>query len=129
MNCDNCNQTFTPKTESQKYCSNKCRVDAFNRRKYALKNEATQPINEPMQTSKTEFYSSTMLDKLMQERDNYHNADKERIKAEYEKKMLESRLIAIEKRIEEEEKPSMMEKFLTPEVINGIMQLATQPKK
>lgn len=129
MNCDNCNQTFTPKTESQKYCSNKCRVDAFNRRKYAPKNEATQPINEPMETSKTDFLSSAIVERLLEERDNYHKADKERIKAEYETKMLEARLSAIEKKLEEDDKPSFLENFMTPEVISGIVQMATQKPK
>jgi hypothetical protein len=129
MNCENCNQTFTPKTESQKYCSNKCRVDAFNRRKYASVNEVKQELNEPLNTAKNEFFSSEMLDRLLTERDKYHNADKERIKAEYEKKMLENRLEAIEKRLEEDNKPSAMESFLTPEVISGIVQYVTQPKK
>jgi hypothetical protein len=125
MNCNNCNQTFTPKTESQKYCSNKCRVDAFNRRKYASINEVKQELNEPFNAVKNEFYSSEMMERLLSERDKYHQADKERIKAEYETKMLEARLVAIEKRMEEDDKPSMVEKFMTPEVISGLIQLAT----
>jgi hypothetical protein len=69
------------------------------------------------------------MDRLLSERDKYHQADKERIKAEYETKMLEARLTAIEKRIEEDSKPSAMESFLTPEVISGIVQYVTQPKQ
>lgn len=132
--CLNCSNEYTPKAEHQKYCSAKCRVDGFNKQKYASTNEPVNTFNsgtnvqhnEPMQTSKTEFMSSAMIERLLSERDNYHNADKERIKAEYEKKMLEARVLALEKKMEEDDKPSVMEKFMTPEVISGIIQLATQ---
>jgi len=57
------------------------------------------------------------MDRLLSERDKYHQADKE------------NRLEAIEKRLEEDNKPSAMESFLTPEVISGIVQYVTQPKQ
>ena len=82
-----------------------------------------------METSKTDFLSSAIVERLLEERDNYHKADKERIKAEYETKMLEARLSAIEKKLEEDDKPSFLENFMTPEVISGIVQMATQKPK
>jgi hypothetical protein len=135
--CLNCSKEYTPKVEYQKYCSNKCRLNGHNKRKYGTINDTTNvqhtntnvQHNESPETSKTEFYSSEMMDRLLSERDKYHQADKERIKAEYETKMLEARLTAIEKKLEEEEKPSAMDSFLTPEVISGIVQYVTQPKK
>jgi hypothetical protein len=131
--CLNCSNEYTPKVEYQKYCSNKCRLYGHNKRKYGTTNDTTNvqhtntnvQHNENPETSKTEFYSSEMLDRLLTERDKYHQADKERIKAEYETKMLEARLTAIEKKMEEDDKPSMVEKFMTPEVISGLIQLAT----
>ena len=124
--CLNCSNEYTPKVEYQKYCSNKCRLYGHNKRKYGTTNDTTNvQHNESPETSKTEFYSSEMLDRLLSERDKYHQADKERIRAEYETKMLEARLIAIEKKMEEDSKPSMIENILTPEVISGIIQLAT----
>lgn len=105
-----------------------------NKRKYGSMNGTlNQPQtntniqeNEPMETRITDFISSAMVDRLLSERDNYHKADKERIRAEYETKMLEARLTALEKKMEEDDKPSAMEKLMTPEVISGIIQLATQ---
>lgn len=132
--CLNCSNEYTPKVEYQKYCSNKCRLYGHNKRKYGTTNgtlntpqtDTNIQENEPMETRKTDFISSAMVDRLLSERDNYHNADKERIRAEYETKMLEARLTALEKKIQEDDKPSAMEKLMTPEVISGIIQLATQ---
>lgn len=132
--CLNCSNEYTPKVEYQKYCSNKCRLMGHNKRKYGSMNGTlNQPQTntniqetEPMETRKTDFISSAMVDRLLSERDNYHKADKERIRAEYETKMLEARLTALEKKMEEDDKPSAMEKLMTPEVISGIIQLATQ---
>jgi hypothetical protein len=135
--CINCSNEYTPKVDYQKYCTNKCRLEGQKKRKYETINDTTNvqhtntnvQHNESPETSKTEFFSSEIMDRLLSERDKYHQADKERIKAEYETKMLEARLTAIEKRIEEDSKPSAMESFLTPEVISGIVQYVTQPKQ
>ena len=81
--CDNCNTEFTPKNEQAKYCTTKCKTEAFYKRKTTVYTPVKQPdkllSNERMDEG---YISYNTLNMLLSEQEKRHTAEIERVKAE-----------------------------------------------
>lgn len=128
--CTNCKQQFTPKNEWQKYCSNSCRYKSFNTKKNNTENANTNDMTNDM----TNDSVTHVVDRLLSEREAVYEAKLRATQIEHEKKILELKLIDMEKRLnaierahDDLEKENSKGGISMPDIINAAaMYLATQ---
>lgn len=102
-NCAQCNNEFKRKTPEHIYCSNSCRMKAYNLRKNAPKNEyLNEYINEPITRSKTHI--NDVSERIIDEREHVFSSRLKVMEAQFENRLMELRLIELEKKIKELEK-------------------------
>jgi hypothetical protein len=129
MNCEYCKIDFKPFKTTQKYCSTNCRVKAFNVQKNAqttqnLTNELTdnnEQMNEQINAKKT---IDETIERILMERQQVFETKLKQQETEYNNKLLELRLIDLERKVLEMEKENNKETGFgigMPEVINAAM--------
>jgi hypothetical protein len=104
--CINCEKEFTPKRPEQKYCTASCRVKAFNARKNAILTHQINAndmdnINAPLTAEKR---IDETLERILNERQAVFETKLRQIETDYEKKLLELRLLELEKKVRDLEK-------------------------
>lgn len=117
-NCLKCQGEFTPKNEWQKYCSNACRMQAFNERQ-------NEPKNEP-KNDMTNEHINDIVNRLLAERESVYEAKLKATQIEHEKKILELKLVDMEKRLnaierahDELEKENSKGGISMPDIVNA----------
>jgi hypothetical protein len=106
IGCSNCGKEFTPKRPEQKYCTASCRVKAFNARKNAI---LTHQINvndmdNPNAHITAEKRIDETLERILNERQAVFETKLRQIETEYERKLLELRIVELEKKVRDLEK-------------------------
>jgi hypothetical protein len=106
IGCNNCGKEFTPKRPEQKYCTASCRVKAFNTRKNAfltpqINANDMDNINAPLTAEKR---IDETLERILNERQAVFETKLRQIETDYEKKLLELRLLELEKKVRDLEK-------------------------
>lgn len=106
IGCNNCGKEFTPKRPEQKYCTASCRVKAFNTRKNAfltpqINANDMDNINGPLTAEKR---IDETLERILNERQAVFETKLRQIETDYEKKLLELRLLELEKKVRDLEK-------------------------
>lgn len=98
MKCQNtyCENTFTPKNETHKYCSSQCRKEAFEERKYAENAQIGTPVRTPVQ----EPVNDT-LERILKEREDVFTAKLKAMELQHEKNILELRLNKLEAKVKD----------------------------
>lgn len=125
MNCEYCKIDFKPFKMTQKYCSTNCRVKAFNVQKNAqttqnLTNDNEQ-MNEQINAKKT---IDETIERILMERQQVFETKLKQQETEYNNKLLELRLIDLERKVLEMEKENNKDTSFgigMPEVINAAM--------
>jgi hypothetical protein len=104
-NCLFCTNDFKPAKSNQKYCSNTCRVKAFNVHKNAnltpklMYNNDT--MNEPINAKKI---IDETVERILAERQQVFETKLKAQEAEYNNKLMELRLSDLEKKVRDLEK-------------------------
>jgi len=106
IGCNNCGKEFTPKRPEQKYCTASCRVKAFNARKNAF---LTPQINandmDSINASLTaEKRIDETLERILNERQAVFETKLRQLETDYERKLLELRIVELEKKVRDLEK-------------------------
>ena len=111
MECNNCGKEFTPKRPEQKYCCASCRVKSFNARKHAqitdnFNANDMESINAPLTPIETHTSNKidAMIERILSERQSVYESKMDAMKKEYENKILELRLLDLEKKVNDLEK-------------------------
>lgn len=111
--CSFCSTEFKPKTPDHIYCSNSCRMKAYNLRKNVPKNEYINAYNnEPPTRSKTHI--NDVSERIIDEREQVFSSRLKVMEAQFENRLMELRLVELEKKIKE------LEKEPEPTTIAGI---------
>jgi len=102
--CENCNTGFAPKNEQAKYCSTKCKTEAFYKRKitgFPHVEQAVKPTyNERMDEG---YISYTTLNMLLTEQEKRHQAEIEKVKSDLKVIEIENKIEQLRKEFQEEE--------------------------
>lgn len=104
--CNNCGKEFTPKRPEQKYCTALCRVKAFNARKNAfltpqINANDMDNINAPLTAEKR---IDETLERILNERQAVFETKLRQLETDYERKLLELRIVELEKKVRDLEK-------------------------
>jgi len=125
--CNNlyCENEFSPKNETHKYCSSQCRKEAFDERKQIDNAHIGTHVQTPVQTPLGTHVTETM-ERILKEREEVFLSKLKTMETEHEKKILELRLTELEHKVKDLEKemdgssPGMSE--LLGGAIQGYMQ-------
>lgn len=106
IGCNNCGKEFTPKRPEQKYCTASCRVKAFNARKNAfltpqINANDMDNINAPLTAEKR---IDETLERILNERQAVFETKLRQLETDYERKLLELRIVELEKKVRDLEK-------------------------
>lgn len=106
IGCNNCGKDFTPKRPEQKYCTASCRVKAFNARKNAILTPQINAndmdnINAPLTAEKR---IDETLERILNERQAVFETKLRQLETDYERKLLELRIVELEKKVRDLEK-------------------------
>lgn len=106
IGCNNCGKEFTPKRPEQKYCTASCRVKAFNARKNAfltpqINANDMDNINGPLTAEKR---IDETLERILNERQAVFETKLRQLETDYERKLLELRIVELEKKVRDLEK-------------------------
>ena len=106
IGCNNCGKEFTPKRPEQKYCTASCRVKAFNTRKNAfltpqINANDMDNINGPLTAEKR---IDETLERILNERQAVFETKLRQLETDYERKLLELRIVELEKKVRDLEK-------------------------
>lgn len=118
-NCINCGNEYAPKVEHQKYCSNKCRLEGFNRQKYQAQNPLNTYTNVPINEPFNGIITPDLLERILIEREAKHKAELEKLRAELKLESLESRVKKLEEEAEEEEPEQSIAGFKLSDIMQA----------
>jgi len=105
--CTYCNKEYNAKVKRQKYCSDSCRVRAWNERlTNKINSIEMQETNVPITSIETQATTKldSMIERILNERQAVYESKMIAMQKEYENKILELRLTDLERKVKDLEK-------------------------